>query len=382
MVMLPVNAFQIVQIFSMYPALLVFCGAVVVSGCESVEDPLPEFSLPQPSKLITDCAAYDQSILFRPRARQIVVSADQDWQQILEQAEENTEILLQNGVYHLTQHRVSLKDDITVRSASGNRDLVHIQGVGYQSRGEGLAVTGDRVTIADVSVGYMRDHAISIHRGSDGANLYNLHVYDTGTQHIKGNVGAMHDGVVACSSIGYSADGAVGDYNGGIDLHEAHNWHIAHNYLYNIAGDGSGCDVDIDCGRYISGPAILVWNGSSNVNIYDNTIVDSFRNIALGLGRGHDGGSITDNLIVQSVPGDAGIELQTASNVLVEGNAVVLAGTYPGAIEYRDSRNILIQHNQVSASPWDRGNNLAIGVYQNRVVGRDYLDGLAHEIVP
>jgi hypothetical protein len=350
--------------------VLLLVLAVLLSGCVS-EPEVQSAGSTWPTgyeKLITDCPAIDQSVLNRPRAAQIVVSASQDWQQILEAATENTEILLQDGVYQLTQRTIYLQPNITVRGASGNREAVQIVGSGYLSRGQGFMLSGERTTIADLTISNIRDHAVLILPGADEAYLYNLDLSDIGTQHIKASSGGNRNGVVACSSIGYSDQGAVGDYNGAVDLHEAHNWHIARNFIYNIRGDGSGCDVDIQCGRYTSGPAILVWNGSTDVSIYDNTIVDSFRNIALGLGRGHVGGWVADNLILQNNSGDAGIELQTARDVLVERNTVLLGGNYRGAIEYRQSSNILIRQNSVSVRPWDRGNNRSIYLFGNRVV--------------
>ncbi len=357
----------------MVPIHRVFVLAALLSACVAEPEvaPLPDLALTSHEKLIVDCAPFKQSRLYRPRANHIVVDASQDWQQILRLATAGTAVLLRDGVYQLTQPSVYLQPGVTVRGASGNRHKVQITGAGYQSRSQGFVLSGAGITIADLTISDFRDHAISVMAGADDAYVYNVHLNDIGTQHLKGNSGGMVRGVVACSSIGYSADGAVGDYNGAIDLHQAHHWHIARNYIYNITGDGSGCDVDVLCGNYTSGPAILVWNGSTHAAIYDNTIVDSFRNIALGLGRGHDGGWVADNHIVQTVAGDAGIELQTASNVLVERNTVVLKGSYPGAIEYRQSNNIVVRENAVSARPWDRGDNRSVYVSSNRLVKPD-----------
>ena len=353
-----------------YPLML----ALLMTGCggESGSSLSREIQFLIPEKTIADCSAFGESDFYRPRSTQLLISAEEDWQNLIQTAPEDTEILLQDGIYELTAHTVQLKNNITVRSASGNRDAVHIKGVGYHIPAEGLSVTGDDVSIADISVSDMRDHAIAIMGGNDRTHIYNVNLYDIGTQHIKGNVGGINNGLIACSSIGYSDGGAVGDYNGGIDLHQSHGWQVAHNYLYNITGDGSGCLVDTQCGSFISGPAILVWNESSNVAIYDNTIVDSFRNISLGLGRGFVGGIVSRNLIEQSQPGDAGIELQSAADVLVEDNTVILGDSvYPGAIEYRQSSRIVVRNNQLTATPWDRGDNDAISVYDNTVVSLD-----------
>ena len=231
-------------------------------------------------------------------------------------------------------------------------------------------IIGNDVSIADLSITQMRDHAIAIkplQGAKQGTRIYNVHLYDIGTQHIKLNVGESDGGLIACSTIGYSDNGAKGDYNGAIDLHEASNWTIRDNTIYNIRGDGSGCNVDEDCGRYLSGPAILVWNNSENTRITRNRLFDNYRNIALGLGRGHSNGKIDNNLIVQSAAGDAGIELQTTTQTTVENNTVILSGTYPGAIEFRDSDNIAIRNNWITSDPHDRGSNRQISIQENTV---------------
>lgn len=269
----------------------------------------------------------------------------------------------------LNDYALLLHDHVTLRSESGNRHAVMIRGRGYKKHGEGLMIVGNNVTIADLTVSGMRNHAISIKpaRGARiGPRIYNVHLYRTGTQHIKGNKPGTGQGVVACSLIGNTAIGVAGDYNGAIDLHGAADWILRDNVIYNIRGDGSGCEIDKDCGTYISGPSILVWNVSRNTVIERNHIIDGFRNIALGLGRGHNGGVIRNNIIIQNSPGDAGIELQTAKNILVENNIVILQGGYPGAIEFRGSSDIEIRENYVTAPPHDRGNNQRVTLTNNQ----------------
>ena len=310
----------------------------------------------------TVCPAYVQSPIYRPRERSILIGPQDEWVDLIESAAAGTDIQLSDGTYHLRKHNVLVKDGITIRSASGARDSVLISGRGYNKSGEGFVIDGDNVTIADLSITAMRDHGISIKPKSGGAiapHIYNLHLYDIGTQHIKSDIGGTRNGIVACSSIGYSRNGARGDYNGAIDLHGAISWIISDNTIYNIKGDGSGCNVDKDCGRYVSGPAILVWNKSSGTVVERNRIINSFRNIAFGLGRGHDGGVIRNNFIYRKSSGDAGIELQTVDGTLVENNAVLLNGTYRGSIEYRDTKNIVVRNNEVSSNPWNRGNNVS-----------------------
>ena len=51
----------------------------------------------------------------------------------------------------------------------------------------------------------------------------------------------------------------------------------------------------------------------------------------------------------------------------VENNTVILSGTYPGAIEFRDSDNIAIRNNWITSDPHDRGSNRQISIQENTV---------------
>lgn len=303
------------------------------------------------------CPAYESSSLFRERAVQLVVGPLDDWIGAIEGAEPSTEVLLRDGTYHLGDtYAVVVGPSVTIRSQSGSRDSVIIRGAGYGPGGEGFMIMGADVTVADLSMTQIRNHAISIkgNTAPHAIQIYNVHVFDIGTQHIKLTPGGTEDGLIACSSVGYSEGGAVGDYVNAIDLHEALDWHIRDNLIYNITGDGSGCEVDIDCGTYVSGPAVLVWNNSRGTLIERNTIVDSFRNIALGLGSGHEDGVVRNNFIYRLGPGDAGIELWDAHGSGIYHNTVLIAD-YPGAIEFRQSSDLSILNNLISQPIWDRG---------------------------
>ncbi len=318
---------------------------------------------------VTDeCGRYDQSLAYRQRAITQIVSPQSDWVAAIENAIPDTEILFEDGDYQLDQYAVRIGSGVTIRSVNADPREVRIRGMGYREPSEGFVVLGNDVTIADISISDIRDHAVSVKPESgaqQGLQLYNLNLIDVGTQHIKVNPGGARNGLIACSTIGYSEDGAIGDYNGAIDLHGTFNWTIRDNYIYNIAGDGSGCLVDQDCGQYISSPAILAWLGARDTKVINNTIVDSYRNIAFGLGSEHIGGTILHNTIIQSSPGDAGIELFGSINTLVEYNTVQLSGGYPGSVEFRQTDGLIVRNNWLSRRPWDRGGNRDIELSGN-----------------
>ena len=357
--------------------LLLIAMIGLVAGCLGDSEPdlgeqpdLARFD----DTLIGDCQPYTQSASFRGRGNTVVVSPQSDWIRTIETASPGTEILLEDGEYLLNQYAARVHSGITIRSLNEDRDRVLIRGMGYDEPSEGFMILGNDITIADLSITDIRNHAVSVKPdvgALQGLRLYNLNISDIATQHIKASPGGARDGLIACSSIGYSAGGAIGDYNGAVDLHNTIDWIIRDNFIYNITGDGSGCLIDQDCGQYISAPAILVWNNASGTKVIGNTIVDSFRNIAFGIGTSHTGGEILHNDITQSTPGDAGIELFGASDAVVEFNTVHLSGSYPGTIEYRASSNLTVTNNWLSRPPWDRGGNSNIQVSGNAFSGDD-----------
>jgi len=312
----------------------------------------------------TFCPAYPNSPLYRPRARQ-VSATPANWVSKIQGAQSGDEILLADGTYELDQYAVYVSEDITIRGASGNRSAVLIQGQGYGTSSEGLQVVAQNVTIADLSMTGIRDHAISM-KGESGAgatHIYNVHLYDIGTQHIKGTP-STSDGVVACSRIGYSPGAVRGDYINAIDIHGATNWVIRDNEIYNIWGDGTGCNVDVDCGHYWpgGGPSILLWNNARDNIVERNRILDSFRGIAIGFdGDVYSGGVVRNNFIYQSsaqqngVTGDAGMSIFGCSDVEIDHNTVLLGSSYPGAIEVQNSSNLEIRNNLLNQPILDRG---------------------------
>ena len=63
------------------------------------------------------------------------------------------------------------------------------------------------------------------------------------------------------------------DYTNAVDVHTGDNWIIRHNLFRNIrAPQGQ-----------LAGPAILMWNHSTNTLVDGNTFIDCQREIALGL---------------------------------------------------------------------------------------------------
>lgn len=312
------------------------------------------------------CPAFTESSLYRTPGNTLTADPS-NWVQTIRSAEPGDEVLLEDGIYTFDGYAVVFEKPLTIRSKSGRPQDVVIQGHGYGEPSEALMVMADDVHIADITVKDVHDHAISFKENFARSIVYNVDLVDIGTQHIKGSHMGP-DGVIACSNIGYQNPTGTGDYNSGIDLHGAVSWTIRDNTFYNIYGDGSGCVVDRDCGTQYpgGGSAILIWNNSKDNTIERNKITESFRGISLGLSTPYSGGMVRNNVIYRGLAGkegvngfieaDTGISMIGAENVVVEGNTVILAGDYPGAIEVQDASGIKVVNNLISKPVWNRGN--------------------------
>lgn len=268
-------------------------------------------------------------------------------------------IVLAPGVYRLTR-TLSINGtytDIALRGATGKRDDVVIQGGGMSAATRdvphGIWIGGNvrGVTVADLTVRDVYEHAIVFDAGTRNPIVSNVHLVDAGAQFIKSNPdrdGGVDNGVVEKSLIEYTAT-APSDYTNGVDVHRGVNWIIRDNVFRNIVGPRGT----------LAGPAVLVWNRSANTITERNTFRNCARGISYGLveregGPDHRGGIVRNNVIFRSrsEPGDTGIMVADSPETEVVHNTVFLSGTYPTPIEYRfyRSRNVVSANNVVDGA--------------------------------
>ncbi len=269
--------------------------------------------------------------------------------------------------------------NVTMRSASGNREAVIIDG-GYETTTI-VTIATSRVTIADLTLKRARNHPVHVMstNGIDtiGTRLYNLHIVDPGQQAVKVNPATANKypdfGELACSQIELTDNGRPyiwqingSCYTGGIDAHQAGGWIVRDN---NIEG--------FWCQNGLSEHAVHFWKGSRDTIVERNIIRDNARGIGFGLteddgGRtypgdncqeaayvGHYGGLIRNNFVFQgrnelkdSEAGfDCGICLAQACETNVIHNSVVATSTPFSSIEWRFANttayivNNLVSHN-------------------------------------
>lgn len=251
-----------------------------------------------------------------------------------------TTIYLSNGTYNIpagTYIQVT-KPDITIRSLSGNRDLVIINGTGMHSQSgdyHGIQIAKGNCTIADLTIQNIDCHPIQINFNTtsdiDHVLIHNVHIVDGGQQLIKVNVsgtGMFSDyGVIQCSLLEYTTSLPSGYwYTNGIDLQGGTGWEIRDNTIRRIKAA-----MDQYIAGLSAGPAILCFKQSSNTLVERNTIIDCDEGIFFGnwgdTGPSHSGGIIRNNFIRGDNYTRAGIGVSRSPNALVVNNSIYSPGS-------------------------------------------------------
>lgn len=245
-------------------------------------------------------------------------------------------ILLEDGVYTLDDMLWVAASGVTVRSISGNREAVIIEGRGmWGSVSHIFNVAGSNFTVRDVTLRRVSAHAVQLQLDIDSVLIRNVHILDTCEQMVKvaydpGNPSLSSDnGIMEHCLLEYTAGIGPQYYIGGIDAHNAKNWIVRDNIFIGIRSPGDE----------IAEHAIHFWSGSENTLVERNLIINCDRGIGFGLGyRGHTGGIIRNNMIYHDSSegfADVGIGLESAVNAQVYNNTIFMEQSYLNAIEYR-----------------------------------------------
>ena len=211
----------------------------------------------------------------------------------LRQAKPGQTILLADGHYMMSRYVKISADNVTLRSASGHRERVIIDGV--ESRHHELlgisACSG--VTIANLTIQNIRCNGFKINSNTNVQNLtiYNCIIHNIWQRGVKG-VKVPRENRSATRPrncrIRYClfyndrpkrlsddpSDIAKGNYVAGIDVMYATNWIISDNVFVGIQGrtfEGRG--------------AIFIWHDSRDCVIERNIIIDC--DVGLQLGNPH-----------------------------------------------------------------------------------------------
>ena len=248
----------------------------------------------------------------------LTVSTEAELRDQAYSAASGTTILIEPGVYDLGNTVQIVNAGITLRSSTGVRGDVVLDGGGMiTGHTHVILIEADDVTIADLTIRNGGEHGVSV-QGSDRPKLYNLHIYDTGYQLVKVNpVGdGSEDGELACSRLEYTTT-SVEEYTNGISAHNAHRWTVRDNQWFRIRTPGN-----------TPAPTILFWSGSSDTIVERNLLVDCYQGIAFGNASheagDHTGGIVRNNFIYASMPHDSVVEMVHATGWLVAHNTALL----------------------------------------------------------
>lgn len=251
------------------------------------------------------------------------------------------EIVIAPGTYTLSGSALSVDaNNITVRSSTGNRDDVIIQGDAMSSSAvvksifyfpQGL--NGLNATIKDLTIGRVGWHTIFFNgNGSgNGTTIDNVRMFNSYEQIIKGAVGSTGvSNVTVKNSLFEFTTPPINYYTGGIDAHSADGWLVHDNVFKNIQSPSGS----------VAEHAVHFWSNTSfsgSNRIERNQIVNCDRGIGIWNGTGTN--IIRNNMITSNGTGtfpDVGIDIQNTPNTQIYNNSIWIAPSgYYAAIELR-----------------------------------------------
>ena len=286
---------------------------------------------------------------------------------VVGKAASGTTILLHPGTYKVSSIIQFLKPDVTLRSKTGRREDVILDGnLGgtpldrTRFVSEIVAVRASGVALADLTIRYAKYHAVHVFpAGSahiNGFLMHNVRVYDTGEQLVKVNSsggsapGWADYGVLQCSVLEFVDNSVMepmgGDfYTGGLDVHGGLDWKVRHNVFRNIQRNGRSMEH-----------AVHFWSRSRGTVVENNRFEDNYRAIGFGMktslsgperkypdGAGtspyldHIGGVIRNNTVWnrKGIRLETGIALWNARDAEVYHNTVWSGDAPFSGIEYR-----------------------------------------------
>jgi len=279
-----------------------------------------------------------------PGGTVVNVSTDSQLQSAVQHLASNTTIVIAPGTYTLssTLYINGTFSNVALRGATDNRDDVVLVGRGMATASYGSVPYGiwtggnvQGVTIANLTIRDVYYHPIIFNAGTQSPHVYNVHLINAGQQFVKSNPdgsgGGVNNGIVEYSVIEYTAT-ANDAYTNGVDVHTGANWIVRHNLFKNIVSPPG----------MLAGPAVLMWNHSSNSVVEGNSFINCARGIAFGMmevtpGSDHSGGIIRNNFFFRTgqQSGDVAISLADSPNSQVLNNTIFVSGTYSSPIEYR-----------------------------------------------
>ena len=232
-------------------------------------------------------------------------------QEALDAASEGETILLEDGVYDLDTHTLTLRRaGVTLRSASGDPSSVTLDA--NLGSTVAVAIEASDVTLAEISIldPFFEVIVVAPHNDDDqhltGVSIYRVHVVDPGRSGIsvQADVSAQwfaDDGEIACSRVELTPEGRDRFPStclvGGIQISRARGWVLRDNHL-----------EDLWCDAAAAAPAIAALAGSRDTLIERNLIEDCATGLQIGqseasTARAHKDVHCNEEVLVQHVGG-------------------------------------------------------------------------------
>jgi hypothetical protein len=284
----------------------------------------------------------------------------------------NITIMLKDGIYTLNNTLCVNTSDVTIRSQSGIRENVVIQGDAMSSSakvGNIFRVAGSNFEIRDLTIQKCGWHAIQIagEENADNPKIINCILRDTYEQILTvsfdNNLSVASDnGLVENCLFEYSSGIGPQWYIGGVDALGTRNWIVRNNIFKAIISPSDS----------IAQFAIHFWRNSADNVVEKNLIINCDRGIGFGMeGNGNIGGIIRNNMIYHANNkgqfADTGISLTESPNSKIYNNTIFMEHDFPWAIEYRFSstQGVFIANNLTNKPIISRDS--AIGTITNNV---------------
>ena len=196
-----------------------------------------------------------------------------------------TTILVADGTYTISSALRFGISNVTLRSQSGNREAVILNG-NYGPE-EMFYIAAPYITVADMTIERAGSLPIHVVSGGTYSMLYNLRILDGREQFVKINPdgdGYPDFGTLACSYLEMTDAGRTylqahptpgfDCYTGGVDAIEAQGWEIRDSIFKNIYCTNGG----------LAQHAVNMWDSSRDSVIERNIFINNARDIGLGLG--------------------------------------------------------------------------------------------------
>jgi hypothetical protein len=191
-------------------------------------------------------------------------------------------------------------------------------------------VVGSNFTVANMTIGWVKNHAIQIHGEFDADTplIHNVRIVDTGESMLKvsNDDGMTHywgrygsdKGIIEWCLFEYSTGTGPQSTRGGINAHQANDWIVRNNTFKNIVSPGSG----------LAEYAIHFWFESSGTVVTQNVITNCDRGIGVGFRNDdHFGGMIRNNVVLTTR--GVGIDLENSRNVVAYNNTMYTKNENP-----------------------------------------------------